>query len=112
MRFLNKITIAAYQQFFLTGDAGLNITMTLRFMPSQQMWVMDLAQGAFIANGIQIVAAPNLIRNFRNIIQFGMACLTTDGLDPFYIDDFSNQRVGLYLLTAAEVVQIERAYFS
>lgn len=112
MKYLNKITAAPYQQFFLTGIPQETITLTLRYMPSQQMWTMDLAQGDFIANGIQIVAAPNLIRNFRNIINFGMACLTSDGLDPYYVDDFANQRVGLYLLTSDEILQIEEAYFS
>lgn len=112
MKLLNKITNKAYQRFFLTGNPGQSITLTMRYMPAQQIWVMDLEQGDFAANGIQIVAAPNCIRNFRNLVQFGIACLTIDGLDPYYIDDFSNQRVGLYLLTADEVVQIERAYFT
>ncbi len=108
---MNKITSDAQQQFLLTGITGITINLNLRYMPFQQIWTMDVSQGDFTANGIQVVAAPNLLRQFRNNIKFGLACLTNDALDPLYIDDFSAQRAGLYLLTAAEVLQIEGAYF-
>ncbi len=112
MNYLNKITSSPYQQFFLTGITGIQVTMTLRYMPYQQIWTMDIQQGTFEVYGIQIVAAPNILRNYRNIIDFGITCLSTDSLDPLYVDDFSNQRCGIYLLDKDEVATIEASYFS
>lgn len=112
MNILNKITNLPQQTFFLTGNAGQVITLALRFLPSQNSWIMDLSYGDFQANGIAVVASPNLLRNYRNIIPFGMACFVTDGLDPYYIDDFSSQRVALYLMDATDVQTVETQYFN
>lgn len=111
MKYLNKITADAYQKSFLTGNAGQRIAMTLRFMPSQNMWMMDLQSGDFVCNGIHVVSSVNLLRNYKNVIPFGISCITLDSLDPYYIDDFAKQRCSLFLLTAAEVEIIEGEYF-
>lgn len=110
MRYLNKITAEASQKFFLTGNTGQRITMNLRYMPSIQGWQMDLSYNDFTANGIHVVGSPNLLRNFKNIIPFGIACVVTDGLDPYYIDDFSSGRAVLYLLSEADVKSVETLF--
>lgn len=111
MNILNKITSAAYQQFFLTGNPGQTITLTLRFLPTQNLWTMDLAYNDFSVNSVAVVAGVNLLRNYRNIIPFGICCITLNGLDPYYIDDFSNLNAALYLLSAEEVINLEAEYF-
>lgn len=111
MKLLNKISSNAQQRFFLTGNPGARITMTLRYMATQNIWVMDLQQGTFIANGIAIVANPNLLRCFKNNIDFGIACRTINGLDPYFIDAFETGAASLYLLSAEEVLQVEAGVF-
>ncbi len=111
MKYLNKIQSIAYQRFFLTGNPGQRIIMTLRFLPSQEMWMMDIAYDDFKTNGIAIVNSPNLLRGYKNIIPFGISCNSNDGIDPHFIDDFATQRVNLYLLTAADVEEIEAGLF-
>ena len=53
-----------------------------------------------------------MLRQYRNIIPFGIACLTASGLDPYTVDDFQNQASNLYLLTAEDVAGIEAELFS
>lgn len=111
MRFIDRLTDAAYQQSILTGNPGQRIVLTVRFLASQQLWVMDIVWESFAAYGIQLVNAPNLLRNYRNLIPFGLACGTTDNQDPYTLDAFSTGYAKLYLLTADEVNSVEQAFF-
>ncbi len=111
MRILNKIASSGSQQLFLTGNPGQRITMNLRYLPSQKLWSMDVQYLDFILQGILVMASPNMLQNYKNIIPFGIACSTVNGLDPYYIDDFTAQRASLFLLSAADVSAIEEAYF-
>lgn len=111
MNILNKITDLPQQTFFLTGNIGETITLSLQFLPRQNAWIMNISYLDFTANGIAVVASPNLLRCFRNVIPFGISCFVTDGLDPYYINDFSSQRAALYLLDSDDVGTVEETYF-
>lgn len=111
MRLINRITENAIQKIFLTGNGGERIEMTLRYMASQEAWIADFKQGSFVANGIRVTNAINFMRQFRNKIDFGISCDTLSGLDPYYPDDFIAGRAQLYLLSAADVLAIEEAFY-
>jgi len=110
MLFLNKITADAQQKFFLTGNVGQRIIMNLRYMPTQMLWLMDIEYNDFKTCGIAVTSSPNMLRNYKNLIPFGIACVTGDGLDPYYIDDFSSGRSAMYLLNAADVLEVEKKF--
>jgi hypothetical protein len=112
MRFLNKITAKAHQRFFLKGNPNQNITMTLRYMPTQEAWFMDVQYESFSLYGLRVTYSPNLLRKYRNKLPFGFYCGTNDGQDPFFIDDFSTDRARLYLLSPDDVALMERAFFN
>lgn len=111
MNYLNKIDAKAYQRFFLTGNVGQRITLTLRYMPTQEAWFMDVEYEDFKLNGIKVTNSPNILRKYRNKIPFGFLCIVSDGLEPFFIDDFVNRRVDLYLLNAEDVITVEEGAF-
>jgi hypothetical protein len=110
MRFLNKITNAPSQRFFLTGNPGQRIIMDLRYLPTQQLWLMDIEYENFTVKGIAVLSSPNLLRNYRNIIPFGIACLSSGGLDPYFIDDFTAGNAAMYLLDSADVAAVEESF--
>lgn len=111
MLYINKITNAPQQDLNLTGIPNVNIDMALRYLPRMKLWSMDLTWNSISANGIIITTSPNMLRSFRHIFPFGMTCLTTNGLDPYNIDDFAAQAANLYLLTAADVAELEAGMF-
>lgn len=111
MLYINKITADPQQQINLTGVPGLSIAMTLRFMPRIQKWIAGFVAGTESIQGIAVTTSPNILRQFRNTIPFGIACLTASGLDPFALNDFFDQNSNLYLLDAADVETIEQGYF-
>jgi hypothetical protein len=96
----------------LTGIPGLQINMTLQFMPRVQNWVMGLSYGEFSAQGIVVTTSLNMLRQFKNNIPFGISCVRDDGLDPFQINDFAERIANLYLLNSDDVAAIEAEWFT
>jgi hypothetical protein len=74
---------------------------------------MDLSDGnGFELNGVRVVNSPNILRKYRNNINFGINCVTSNGLDPYFIDDFETQAAFLYLMDSEDVAETEEFYFS
>lgn len=112
MYYINKLNNSAHQKSFLTGNPGQRITMTVRFLPSQRLWMVDFEYLDFVVRGLALVNSANLLRNYSNIIPFGIMVLTTDGQDPASIEDFQNGYAKIFLLNAAEVEEVELGVFS
>ena len=112
MNYLNKINDTAYQRFFLTGNKGQNITLTLRYMPFQEIWVMDVEYQNIVINGVRVVNSPNILHTFKNTLPFGFMCASVEDIDPTFIDDFSTQRSNLYLLNEQDVLDITEGVFN
>ena len=109
MKLLTINTSNAKQQFTVIGPKGERISFYLYYLPTQQIWAFDLANDTFELNGIQLVSAPNVLRAYRKIINFGLMCLSNDGLDPFYINDFTTGRIKLYFLDSDEVEPVQES---
>lgn len=112
MLYINKITNNASQQLTLTGITGITINMMLEFFPRINQWVMGITYLDQSIQGISLVAAPNLLRQWKNVLPFGISCICPDGLDPYQVTDFANQRALLFLLNAADVEQVETDWFT
>lgn len=97
MKYINRINNSSRQRIFLTGNANQRITMDLRFLPSQESWMADFYYNDFTLKGIHVVASPNILRAYKNIIPFGIICTTEHGLDPYRIDDFRMGTAKLFL---------------
>ena len=111
MLYINKITSDPSQTLILTGIPGIQINMNLRYLPRVQQWIMDIQYGTFQVTGLSVTSSLNLLRQWNNIIPFGIACLVQDGLDPYQVTDFANQTANLYLLNSTDVAQIESDWF-
>jgi len=109
MQLLSQITNDPYQQIPLTADDGTLITMTLRYLPTQQQWIMNLSSGLFQLNGIVITNGLNILSQYINQITYGMSCISNDLIDPFLVNDFSENRSKLYLLNQTECQTIATA---
>lgn len=110
MRLINEINTDAYQSFKFGLDNGAVVDFTLRFVDNQKGWFYSVtyAPTGFSALNRRLVATPNLLRAFRNILPFGLALTTTDGQEPVFQEDFVNGRAKLYLLNEADVTEAER----
>jgi hypothetical protein len=108
MTLIDSITDQANQTIGLILDSGVKITMTLVYKSNQQGWFYSLSQGSVsLFKNRRMVASPNMLRAFRDVLPFGLACATSDGYEPIFADDFSSGRAKLYLLNAADLAIVE-----
>lgn len=112
MLYINKITNDPSQQLTLTGISNLTISMTLQFCPRTETWIMGIDDGTNLIEGISVVSSLNILRQWQNIIPYGIACVCASGLDPYRVGDFASQFANLYLLNSDDVIEIEADWFT
>ena len=112
MQQITKLTDQSKQRIVIVATDGTLITFNFYYSETQECWNVDVSTASFLLNGIQLVNSPNLLRNYRNIINFGLFVNSTDRLDPQYLNDFASGRVSLYLLSALEVEAFEAGYYT
>lgn len=96
---LDSLTADPKQSLKIPVETGELVTLTLEFVASQRGWFYSIEyQGWTGVSRRRLVNSPNMLRQFRGVIPFGLACYVTDGQEPIFIDDFSSGRAQVYLL--------------
>jgi hypothetical protein len=112
MQLIDAIGNEAKQSLTVIEEvSGREIKLTLKYRPTQESWYYDIESGDFITRGNKLCSHPNILRQFKNNINFGMGVVTIDGTDPFYINDFALERVKLYILSESDVETVEGVVF-
>ena len=111
MNILTGFTDSPSQTTTFTLEDGSSATINLYYRQQQAGWFYDLAYGEFSVFGQRIVASPNMIRQFREQIPFGLATLTTSKQDPTLQEDFSDGSAVIILLDSVDVIMVENANF-
>ena len=112
MRQLTEVGIEPRQVLNVVGENNERITLTLNFKPSQFSWYFSIQYLDFTLNETKLVNSPNFMRQYIDILPFGMSCIVADGTDPYSVDDFVEGRVILNLLTEEDVQLIETEIFA
>jgi hypothetical protein len=92
---------------FVLPDGVNTAKLTLRYLSNIRAWYMDLEYQDFSCNNRRICSSPNMLRQWKRTLPFGLGCYTLDGSDPYFIDDFQNGRCGLLVLTPDEIDNFE-----
>ncbi len=108
---VDNLTNAADQLTILILEDGTTVSLELLYNGVTQRWIANVTYGTTTINGLGLCCHPNILRQWRNILPFGLSVVTADQTDPFNINDFSSGRVLLYLLTAADVLAVEATLF-
>lgn len=114
MRLLNEISNDYRQQFSVTTEENYTFQFLLEYKINQQSWFWSLSYNNFAVNGIRLVLNPNILRQYKAYLPFGIWCNTDSALkvDPFLVDDLIvDGRIQLYTLTNAEVLAIEKQVY-
>lgn len=98
MRQITTITTQARQSFTVISEEGEEIKISLRFLPTQVSWFMDVVTENFSVYNLRVSISPNILDKFHNILSFGICVLAQDGVDPFQVDDFYTGRAEFYIL--------------
>lgn len=107
MKLITSFTSDAAQSLTIALDDGSLVNFSIYYVANQQGWFFNLTYGSFTLNGARLVVSPNMLRAFRNVISFGLACVSLDGYEPLYITDFTSGRILIYSLNSSDVSSAE-----
>jgi hypothetical protein len=106
---VQQITTDASQTQTLILQDGSQLQLSLYYSEQQYGWFFDMTYGStFILDGIRMTVNPNILRQWKNLIPFGMACFaTTSPREPTQIADFASGLFQVFILTADDVEAYE-----
>lgn len=109
MNQIDTISDDANQLLQVVLDDGTSVQLTLVFLPAIERWSISLLAPTLEVDGMILCAFPNVLRPWRAVIDYGIACTSIDGGDPVFIDDFSTGRCSLFVLNSSDVAAVEVA---
>lgn len=119
MNYINGITAQSAQITGLTLEDGSVAQLAIYFRPQQNGWFFDVTWPGsdkfpvpFVCLGRRLVTSANLLRQFREVIPFGIGCFTISGADPMTLTCFFDGTAVLTMLGAADVAAAEVAVFT
>lgn len=88
---------------------GNILELTMRYAPMQYGWFLtSLVYGTWELDNLRITVGYNLLRQFKNEIPFGLACLPNNiNREPTQQEDFESGAFNLYILNEDEVLAYE-----
>lgn len=110
MIYINAINDDAKQTMQLVIDGYATATLNVEFKPNQYAWFYTLSWNDFETSQELLSNSPNLLRQYKKILPFGLLLDTTGGQDPLSQDAFITTS-SLYLLSAQEVLDIEEGLY-
>jgi hypothetical protein len=114
---ITNLTNYADQLITLTLPDGGTATLELVYSAGCQRWWANVTYLGTTINGIGVCTFPNILRQWMDIFQFGLAVATADGTDPFNINDFVSTtqypqaRATITFLNAQDVANVEANTF-
>lgn len=111
MNLLGGFTDQPKQTTSIVLADGSKATLALEYRPNQLAWFYDLAWSDLEIKGLRLVASPNVVRQFRLQIPFGLAVITAGNVDPVDQESLVNGSASIFLLDAADVLDVEAAVF-
>lgn len=112
MELINNLTDSPRQSFQVPIEAGGYIQFDLYYFVTQKSWFFDFTYNNYTSKCNRVVLSPNTLRNLKNVIPFGLAFMAEGNVEPFSLTDFSTGRVGMYILNAEEVQEIESTIYN
>lgn len=95
-----NITNEAHQVHTILTDDG-NITLTLRFYPMVESWLIDVTYGTKSVYGVKLSLSVLHLEKFN--LPFDFTVTGTGGIDPYHEDDFKSERCALWFINADEM---------
>ena len=107
MQIITTLTSHPNQIHRLVLEDNETADFRLYYSARMQSWYFDITYKDWSANGVKIVLHPNILRQFRNIIPFGLSFSTDSYVEPFEVECFKSGRVQVGILNKEEVSLVE-----
>lgn len=104
---ITNLTNSTSQAMTIQLESGQTLQFSMWYSYNQSGWFYSFVYGSYVLSNRRMVNSANMIRQIRNIVPFGLACLLTDPYEPVFISDFSSGRATLYVLSLTDVALVE-----
>ncbi len=84
--------------------ASADILMT--YSEPRKCWYIDLTWNDFDLKGLKVSSSQNILRDFRNLIPFGLLVYGLDKADPMTLETFEDKKHFMWLLTQQEALEL------
>ena len=115
MNIIQNISDSSPQVLKIRLPDGSTVTWTLTYRPNQYGWFYDISWDgitpAWVCNGNRLVTSPNILRQYRGFIDFGITITTQDDGEPVGQEDFVSGYATAILLDPVDIINIEGTYF-
>ena len=95
---MQQITISENSTIEVINSKNETYTGYINYNTSRQGWFLDLVSENFKIYGIRITSCPNIIRQWKNKLGFGIGVLCENNSEPFFLEDFNTGRAKLFLI--------------
>ena len=93
-----------WQTQSITLSDGSVVTIEIYYRQTQQGWfITSLTWQSFTVYGLRITNNINILLQWKDLLPFGLACVTADGREPSLIQDFSSGASVLYILESTDL---------
>lgn len=107
MKQITTLTSSPKQKMQLVLDNNETADFYIYYNGRVQSWFFDISYNETIINCVKVCLHPNILRQFRRIIPFGLAFLSESKVEPFELTSFSSGQTGFYVLNSEEVETVE-----
>lgn len=120
MILINNISFEPKQELIIDFN-GKDVIINLEYFSNQEQWLFSVAYNGFSRQNLLLSFSSNLLKAYKNILPFGLACLPSnvnDTTDPFLCDidnevnDFTLDRARLYIFDINEQEDINNQLFT
>lgn len=95
---MQQITIKENSTIKVINAEEETYTLYINYNSSRQGWFVDVVSENFKIYGLRITSVPNVLRQWKNKLGFGLGVFTENKSEPFLLEDFNTGRATLYLL--------------
>ena len=111
MTIIGGLTGQPKQQMTLQIADGTQASFYLEYREQQTGWFWDLTWGVHTINGNRLTTFPNILRQWKNILPFGISVLTSGNVEPLNQTDLVDGTATLLFLTDTDVQLVEESAF-
>lgn len=105
---IDNITDEAHQRHTIIFEES-EVIISLRFLPVVESWVLNVQYKTVTANGYKLSLGTLHLRSRNLPFDFVVLDNSGTGLDPYRLDDFSENRCQLYMLNSDDMEAIRNA---
>jgi len=111
MNYLTGFTSEPKQESTVILADGTRFVWYLEYRPNQAGWFYNINWNeTFTLNGQRLVTGPNILRQWENIIPFGIGVIGVGMVDPLRQTDLADGTITLVLLEGADLAAVDALY--